>query len=59
MSVLEAELTELERKLQETFEQDDWTLAVDEAPAIVPTGGSAREINMDLSTLGGSRPRQS
>ncbi len=59
MAVVEAELMELETKLRQTFEQDDWSLPVDEAPAITRAGGTTREINMDLSTLGGSRPRGS
>lgn len=57
MPVMQAELAELERKLQQTFEQDDWSLPMGETPVPSPSGGVTREINMDLGTLGGSRPR--
>lgn len=57
MSTLQAELTDLETELRHTFEQEDWSLSLDEAPVVMPAGGTTRGINMDLGTLGGGRPR--
>ncbi len=59
MAPVMAELRELEAELQETFEEEEWTMLLADAPDIVPVEGAARgvEIRMDLNTLGGSRPR--
>jgi hypothetical protein len=57
MAVMQAELAELEATLRQTFEHDDWALPMDETPAVISIGGTERGINMDLGTLGGSRPR--
>lgn len=59
MAVVEAELQELESKLSEVFEQEDWSLPADGSLTVTPVGETAGglEINMDLNTLGGSRPR--
>lgn len=57
MPVLEQELAELESKLAETFAQEDWSVPIEGSVDLTPRSGQIHEINMDLTTLGGSRPR--
>ncbi|MDE1671493.1 hypothetical protein ACW9HJ_08540 [Nocardia gipuzkoensis] len=57
MSVTTAELADLEAKLQETFDLGEWSIGMGDIEPIATEGGTTREIRMDLSSLGGSRPR--
>ncbi|MBE3001063.1 hypothetical protein IDM40_20550 [Nocardiopsis sp. HNM0947] len=60
MPTLQTKLAELEQEFDANFTGEAWTEQAVADESIREIGGAdIREINMDLGTIGGSRPRAS